>query len=424
MKTAKCKMQNEQGVNVPLCRVSNLPFSFFIFHFALIFLAFLTAPTSPARGDVFALVNGGRVEGELLNPDEKPRKRFEVQLPTGGKVILDAAQVEEHTAVRPDEQQYEQVRPSFPDTAEGQWALSEWCREHRLGEERTKHLQRVVELAPEHVQARLALGYTKIDGRWTRRDEEMRNRGLFPYKGQWLTEQEIKLMEAKREQELLEKDWFQKVNRWRGWLANGSDAGATSLRSIDDPAAVKALVHIMRTDRDASVRVFFAELLAKFPTGEAVKALAASALEDSHEEVRESCLDCLAKRPSPDAVTYFCSPSGLKSKDNVMVNRAGVALGKLRDPSAIAPLIDALVTTHKYKVSGNPNQYNVGFGSGGPGGFSFGNSTKIVSEAKANQSVLDALAAMTGQNFGFNQREWRNWFAMQKKRETIDARRD
>jgi len=38
--------------------------------------------------------------------------------------------------------------------------------------------------------------------------------------------------------------------------------------------------------------------------------------------------------------------------------------------------------------------------------------------------VLDALTAITGQNFGFNQAAWRRWYAAQKKPETIDARRD
>jgi hypothetical protein len=282
-----------------------------------------------------------------------------------------------------------------------------------------------VELDADHAQARRALGFTKIDGRWSRREDEMQKRGMILYKGAYRTEQEIKLMETKREQELLEKDWFQKVNRWRGWLSGGRfDAGRNSLLTIDDPAAVKALVHVLRNDREAVVRLLFAEALAKFPAADAVKALATTALDDPNEEVRLTCLDYLAKRPNPEAVSYFCGKDGLKSKDNVAVNRAGVALGKLRDPSSIAPLIDALVTTHKYKITSGSNRTSAGFGSGGPGGFSFGSSTRIVSESKANQSVLDSLAAMTGQNFNFDQREWRNWFAMQKKRETVDARRD
>ncbi len=41
-----------------------------------------------------------------------------------------------------------------------------------------------------------------------------------------------------------------------------------------------------------------------------------------------------------------------------------------------------------------------------------------------NQQVLDALAAMTGVNLGFDQKAWRNWYGSQRKPVTVDTRRD
>jgi hypothetical protein len=41
-----------------------------------------------------------------------------------------------------------------------------------------------------------------------------------------------------------------------------------------------------------------------------------------------------------------------------------------------------------------------------------------------NQEVLDALAAITGQNFSFDQRAWKTWFAGQNTTQAIDARRN
>ena len=59
----------------------------------------------------------------------------------------------------------------------------------------------------------------------------------------------------------------------------------------------------------------------------------------------------------------------LRSKDNVIVNRAAEALGTIGDPEAISPLIDALVTTHKYLIQpaggGGPGEITAGFGTGG-----------------------------------------------------------
>ena len=54
---------------------------------------------------------------------------------------------------------------------EGQWKLAEWCHEHGLPDQRKTHLQRVIELDPDHVEARRLLGYSKIDGKWMTQEE-------------------------------------------------------------------------------------------------------------------------------------------------------------------------------------------------------------------------------------------------------------
>jgi hypothetical protein len=61
---------------------------------------------------------------------------------------------------------------------------------------------------------------------------------------------------------------------------------------------------------------------------------------------------------------------------------------------------------------------------GGSGGMTMGGGSTIISKKFFNQPVLDALAAITGVNFTFDQPAWRRWYAAQKKPETIDPRRD
>jgi hypothetical protein len=119
----------------------------------------------------------------------------------------------------------------------------------------------------------------------------------------------------------------------------------------------------------------------------------------------------------------------LKDADNQIVNRSGSALASMKDASSVGPLIDALVTKHKFKfVPQNPGQISSTFGTGGggaPGGFSFGEpKEKIVTRELTNHAVLEALIAITGQNFNFDTKAWRYWFAAQKKPATLDARRD
>lgn len=389
--------------------------------------ALVAASAAPAGAEVFLLRNGGRIEGALLNPDEVPRRSYLVEVSPGARLRLTFAQVEKVVYVRPEEQEYERIRASFPDTVEGQWALAEWCGEQRLAEQRERHLQRILELAPDHEQARLALGYSKLDGQWMTRDEAMARRGLIYYKGRWRTRQEIELLENRQQIEQAQRAWYGKLKMWREWLGTPRDAQAReNIRAIDDPLAVSALSQALREDAAAAGKLLYIEALGRIATSPAVKALAEAAIQQPVEEVRLSCLDELKRIRSPEAVAYFVEQ--LRSKDNQIVNRAGRALGEMGDPSAIGPLIDALVTTHKYKiVVGSPGNMSATFPTGGAGGtgLAMGGGPKIVTRQLTNQDVLDALVNLAGGvNFNFDERAWKYWYASQKRPATVDIRRD
>jgi hypothetical protein len=386
----------------------------------------LGAAAVPVRAEVFVLSTGGRVEGDLLNPDEVPRRSYEILAGSGARITLDARQVAEVLHVRPEVQEYERIRPNYPDTIAAQWALAEWCRERSLLDQRDVHLERIIELDPDHVEARRALGYGQIGGQWMRQDEVMAQRGYVRYQGRWRTQQEIDLLEERRARELVEKEWYQKLKRWRGWLGTDRDLQARQhIAAIDDPHAVPALAAGLKQDTFVPARLLYIERLGRIGSTAAGLALAESAIDDAIDEVRLSCLDQLQKRKCPEAVAYFVGK--LKSKDNRVVNRAGLALGRMGDSSAVAPLIDALVTTHRYRiVTGNPGSISTTFPTGGTGGggLAMGGGPTIVTRQLTNQAVLDALVALSGTNFNYNQQAWRAWYASQRRPARIDARRD
>jgi phosphoglycolate phosphatase-like HAD superfamily hydrolase len=387
---------------------------------------FLLAVAAPAWADTFLLHNGGRVEGELLNADEKPRKSYVVQTDDGAKITLDAEQVAKVVQLSAAQREYEKIRPTFPDTVEGQLELSEWCRKEKLNAERFAHLERVIALEPDHAQARRALGYYQMNGQWSKRDDLMEKRGLIKHNGRWLTQQEIDLAEKKRDQELQEKAWFQKVDRWRDAIHNNRrdrDQALASLQAIKDPAAVKALASVLKRETSLAMRVLFIEILAALDSPEAARVLTAVAVEDANDEIRATCLDYLEKKPNPESVAYFVKE--LRSKDNAVVNRAARGLQRMKDRSAVGPLIDALVTTHKIKVAGNPGNISTTFGSGGGGGLSAGGGgPKIYTVHTSNQAALDALIALTGTNFNFDKQAWKYWFATQKRPDGVQGRRN
>ncbi len=380
--------------------------------------------TLPAAAEIFVLNSGGRVVGELLNPTENPRQRFLVRTPAGSRLMFTPEQVKQVLYVRPEETEYETICPSYGDTVDDQWALAEWCREHQLTDQREKHLERIIELDTDHAQARRALGYSQVGGRWMTQDQVMIERGYQRYKGRWRTSQEIELLENKRKIDAAEKDWAQKIKRWRAWLAGDRAPEARkNFAEVRDPYAVEALARNLQSEEIPAIRILYIGVLARIGSPAAEEALAVASIEDPVEEVRLTSLDFLEKANDPTLTSFYVGK--LKSKDNRVVNLAGIALGRLKDPSSINPLIEALVTTHKYKIvkPGGDGAMSFGAGSSGGSGFSAGGGPKFIRKQLANQTVLDALIVITGQNFNFDKQAWRAWASSQRKRPDLDARR-
>ena len=395
-------------------------------HFCRCAIAFVAviAGAQWARAELFILANDGQIRGELVNKTEVPRKHYIIRTEQG-EVTLDRAQVVKVVRESPAQVEYEKIRPGYPDTVQGQWELAEWCREHHLSVARKTHLQRVIELDPENAEGRRALGYGRIEGRWVTQDQIMTERGYKQYKGKWMLPQEIELLERDRKTELAQKEWFQKLKRWRGWLddADKSEQAQAQIAAIDDPFALKAISEGFKNEANDQVRLLYVAALGRMATPGALEFLVHRSLEDPVEEVRLSCLDVLVEHQHPDMTTMFVK--GLKHKENVMVNRAALGLARFKDPSSIGPLIDALITTHKHKIVNGSGGTSASFSpNGGPGGLSMGSSTRVITEHLPNETVRDALIGLTGANYNYDEKAWKSWFAARKKDQYQGGRRD
>lgn len=392
------------------------------------FIAILLAGsiTRAACAEVFVLHTGGRIEGRLLNPNQSPRETFVIRPTFGGEIALPHDQVAQVITSSPEEQKYAQLRPTYPDTADGHWQLAEWCLKNRLLDQRRVHLERTIELDPEHEAARSALGYRKVQGTWMTRDEEMAARGMILYKGRYRTQQEIALWEQEQKQNLAEREWQAKLKRWYDWLNTPSkfQQAVQNIRAIRDPFAVPALTKFLAEEKNPQRRILFIEALAHNESPSALVPLVKVSLSDPEEEVRLTCLDHLIAKKSPDALKLYIA--ALNDKSNTKVNRAASALRLLNDSEAVGPLIDALVTRHKYKiVTGSPGQMSSTFSGNGAGGFSFGSKPpQIIERNQRNEQVLSALLAITGQNFSYDIGAWKRWHAAQKNALDVDTRRD
>jgi hypothetical protein len=381
-----------------------------------------------AGADVIVLENGGRLEGTLLDAKKTPRGKYIVET-AGGRVTLEKSQVKEIIGQTASQEEYEKVRRQYPDTPDGQMALALWCRDHRLPRQRESLLRHVLELDPNHAEAHRLLKHFWVGGQWKSRQQYFEDQGYIQYLGKWMTPQEMELKEAARKTELAEKEWKRKLKTWRGWLEGPKAQEAIDqFDRISDPFATRALADALASDKDEGYRKRCVEALARIDTPAAWMILCNRMLIDPDDEVRLTCLDYVTERPVPAFTDYFVSR--LRDKENVVINRAAMALGRLKDRRAIGPLIEVLRTVHIHQVAPADPGITSGIGSmnGGPssGGFSYGSSgPKLIRKEYTNPEVLSALVTLTGgQNYDFDEAAWKTWHARQKRSLSLNARRD
>lgn len=397
------------------------------FRSAVFIAVFLFLPF-PSGADVLHLRSGGKVEGKVLNPDEHPRQNYIIQTDAGVRLTLAAEHVKHMVLQAADEEEYDRLRRTAPDTAEGHWQLAEWCTERRMLRQREHHLEKVIEHDPQHAEARRLLGYQLVDGQWLTREQIMQSRGYEYFEGSWRTPQDIALREAKKAREEAELKWKLDLRRWRAALTGkDADRAAEAQRQIlaaSDVHAAPALVDLLESERLPQVRRLFIDALAGNPSGTATAALMELAIKEPDRELRTRASDAVLERKHPDMVRQLAK--ALKSNDNVEVNRAAVLLGELGYESAISPLIEALVTKHRFKMGSGRPQVAAGFSPGRGGGLNFGGGgSKVVEQSVENHDVLSALVKLAGgQSFEFNAVAWRRWYANTLRVEAVNMRRD
>lgn len=195
--------------------------------FSFLAVAFiLLAPVSHSAGDVFVLKQGGRIQGVRIEGGTSTADTHTIRTTAGVTVTLEAVAVQRVDVCDELRQQYVRLAPTLGDNATDQWSLAEWCRKHGLDRLRQKHLQRIVQLDPNHAEARYALGYSQFRGQWATQEEVQRQRGLQRHDGHWLLSQEVQLQQEAKAIADAETKWRLRLHRWRSELDEENAAEA------------------------------------------------------------------------------------------------------------------------------------------------------------------------------------------------------
>jgi hypothetical protein len=219
------------------------------------------------------------------------------------------------------------------------------------------------------------------------------------------------------------------------------EEGRQRLLQIHDPAAAEPIIRLVGVG-DPNSRQLACEALGQVPGDEAAKFLAKSVLADESEPVRSMALKSIKARTDHLALPYLVN--GLNSQGPAYL-RAALALAEVGDlQSALAMLgvlrrqeqqmVDVVTTTQSQPsmFSGTVMAYVAGAHAvvsggvvavvpeigtiGGGTGFGSGSTAPTTQVVKKpvlvmveQPIILDALKKITGQDFGFNTYQWRNW---------------
>ena len=183
-------------------------------------------------------------------------------------------------------------------------------------------------------------------------DQMMTSRGYVKYKGRYVLPQELELIQEDQRVSEAEKAWFRRVRMWHGWLdgdrGERQSEGQARLQGIKDQDAVPALAKSFRAVPNEEQRLLYVGILSHIAGEKPLQPLIMQSLWDESLAVREASINGVRKNDVDKALPFYLR--ALKNGLNMVVNRAGVALGQIGNESAVPHLIDALVTRHSYTM--------------------------------------------------------------------------
>src|SRR5262245_10501966 len=88
-----------------------------------------------------------------------------------------------------------------PEDGGGWRSLGRWATQQGLSKQSRQAYERVLALAPDDPEAREALGFVRLGGRWVTEEESYRAQGYVRYEGEWMTQAEADAMQASADAE-------------------------------------------------------------------------------------------------------------------------------------------------------------------------------------------------------------------------------
>ena len=143
--------------------------------------------------DVVYLKGGGKLTGRITEQTED-----RVMVDVGdGSVGVSMDRVEQIVKGLSPLDEFDQRASKLEQQDSDGWRrLAQWASMKGLSSQSRMAYQRVVAVAPDDAEARQALGFVRLDGRWVTEEESYRARGYVKYAGEWMTPAEVQVAQS------------------------------------------------------------------------------------------------------------------------------------------------------------------------------------------------------------------------------------
>jgi len=397
----------------------------------LVILTLLCATwlTASATADIVVLKSGGRIEGEVIDRGDF----VEIRIRAGVSTTIARKDIKEIIIKKSPIQMYqERARLIADNDSLGHYHLGLWCKDQNLARQAEKEFKKAIKIDPEHAESRKELGHEKIDGKWLTKEEIMTEKGFVKYKGRWMPKEDADKKKALADLLKGIKTDIKEIEK-----AKGEPPVHTieKLSTITNPAALDVLTRALRS-KSVHVRIAAVASLGNIGNDKTRKTFLSMTIKDKDNEVRAACaksLFTLSRRTGKTKELKKLIQTMFKQGYPDHRRAAAEALGNIGDKSFITYIIRALVITIEVRVKDDNDPFGVpktqeekdkvgkvGWRPRKPtasGGLDIGPKKNKVKKPWNNVKALEALKKMTGQDFGYDQKQWKEWHLNELEKE-------
>lgn len=388
-----------------------------------------------AHADLVYLKSGKILDGEVSVADNG--EQLELKGPNG-TLVLSKTLVERFELGATLGALVEGKMKATGGDADKLYQLGRWFAAHGMGEQANVTWRRAIEVKPDHVLARRALGQVKQGDKWVAHHELMKAAGLVRRGSRWV-------VPTKQAETVFEKAPKGAAARlaWANERLPAVTRDATSERAVDRAKAhlarrqvVGSIVELLLRDGEAANREKAARFLGAHEEDSAVLSLVRSAVADRSEQVRKAAVEALDQIDRPKTATLFLKP--LEHPKHEVRANAIQALGMLQQNDATNVLVKTLTAVYGggprvHIFVGNRLSYikdydvevadQVAVGDPEVGYVTDGvvldvKVLRIVEYITVREThlIAQALEKRTGEKFGPNPQKWIAWWNKEQRK--------